>query len=341
MEKRIRARYHEGILDAVGERYGIAEGAIRPLDAFESFIFEFEKPGASGLSERLILRLSHSLRRTPELIYGEVDWINYLARGGARVAPAVPSPAGNLVETVEDGQGGQFFATAFVKAGGDQPWNVGWTPGLFEAYGRLIGRMHALTKDYVPGRPEWRRPEWDDPIFMYVDPYMPNGEEPARERYAEALTHVRSLPRGRDSYGLTHQDAHGANMHVDAAGRLILFDFDDCGYHYFANDIAMVLFYMAMGKRNNAEFAEHFMGHFMSGYREENALEGWWLAELPWFMKLREIELYAVIHRDFDFPSGHVSQIDDAWCRAFMAGRKAAIERGDPFLDMDFGALAD
>ncbi len=339
MEKRILDRYHPEVLDAASERYHIAPGAIRPLDAFESFIFEFEKAAPAGQTHSFILRLSHSLRRTPELIYGEVDWINYLARGGARVARAVPSPAGNLVETIEDGQGGQFYATAFVKAEGDQPWNVGWTPELFEAYGRLIGRMHALTKDYAPSRPEWRRPEWDDPIFMYVDPYMPDGEELARERYAEALTHVRGLPRGRDSYGLTHQDAHGANMHVDTAGRLTLFDFDDCGYHYFANDIAMVLFYIAMGKRNNAEFAEHFLSHFMRGYREENALERWWLAELPWFMKLREIEMYAVIYRDFAIPDGDVSLIDDEWAAAFMRGRKARIEHDVPYLDMDFAAL--
>lgn len=340
MEQRIRDRYHPGILRDVCVRYGIEDGAIRMLDGFESFIFEFETPVVSGQSEGRILRLSHSLRRTPGLIHGEIDWINFLSAGGACVARATPSSAGNLVEPIDDGAGGQFFATAFVKAQGAQPWDVGWTPELYETYGRLIGRMHRLTKEYVPARPEWRRPEWDDLVFMFVDAFLPPHESIAHERYREVLAHVRGLPRDRDSYGLTHQDAHGANMHVDGSGRLILFDFDDCGYHWFANDIAMVLFYIAMGKRHTPEFAAEFLGHFMRGYRQESTPGEWWLRELPAFMKIREIELYAVMFREFDIADGDLSKIDDAWCAAYMRGRKGLIEGDVPYLDVDFETLA-
>lgn len=339
MEKRIRLRYHPAILDAVRERYRIAPGAIRMLDAFESFIFEFETPGIAGLPDARILRLSHSLRRTPELIYGEIDWIQYLAAGGASVARALPSPAGNLVEPIDDGAGGLFFATAFVKAAGAGPWDVGWTLTMYETYGRLLGRMHALTQAYTPPRREWRRPAWDDAIFEFVDHFLPPEEVVARQKHRDVLAHLRTLPRDRASYGLVHQDAHGANMHVDAAGTLTLFDFDDCAYNWFANDIAIVLFYMAMGDEHTPEFAATFLAHFLRGYRQENRVGDWWLRELPWFLKLREIELYAVIHRDFDFPRDDPAAIDDAWCAAYMCGRKALIEGDVPYLDLDFEAL--
>jgi hypothetical protein len=59
------------------------------------------------------------------------------------------------------------------------------------------------------------------------------------------------------------------------------------------------------------------------------------LQELPWFLKLREIELYGVIHRDFD-----VNAIDNAWCARFMRDRKAKIEHDVPFVDFDFASLA-
>ncbi len=338
MEQRIRDRFQPPVLDAVCTRYQIPAGAIRALDGFESFIFEFDAPGM-GQPGSYILRLSHSLRRTENLIRGEIDWLNYLAAGGASVAQAVPSPAGNLVEPIDDGVGGIFFATAFAKADGDQPWNVGWSPELYVSYGRLIGKLHALTKDFAPSRPEWRRPVWDDPIFMFVDQFLPAHESIAHERYRVALAQVRRLPRDRDSYGLTHQDAHGGNMHVDATGRLTLFDFDDCGYHWFANDIAMVLFYMAMGKQHTPEFAADFLTHFLRGYRQENTLGDGWLSELPVFLKIREIELYAVMYREFDIADGDLSKIDDAWCAAYMQGRKARIDSGAPYLDMDFAAL--
>ena len=243
----IRDRFTPAILDAARERYGIAPDAIRLLDGFESHIIEFEREGGA-----FILRLSHSSRRTPQLILGEMDWINYLWAGGAGVARALPSPRGELVEPIDDGAGGRFLAAAFVKARGAHPWETGWTAPLLEEYGRLVGRLHALTKDYAPTRPEWRRPEWDDPVFDYVTMYLPESETLAKARYRETLARVKALPRGRENYGLTHQDAHGGNCFVDETGRFTLFDFDDCGYHYFANDIAMCLFYYTTGKRNTA-----------------------------------------------------------------------------------------
>ena len=97
MDQQILARYNNAILQEAMQRYGIAENAIQPLDAFESFIYEFEHDG-----ERFILRIGHNLRKSEDLIRGEVDWINRLASGGVSVARAIPSKRGNLVEAVDD-----------------------------------------------------------------------------------------------------------------------------------------------------------------------------------------------------------------------------------------------
>jgi amicoumacin kinase len=333
MELAIRKRFHAGVLDAAQQRYGISDGAIRELDAFESFIFAFERGDGD-----YILRLSHSLRRTEGLIRGEIDWINTLAAGGAGVARAVPSAKGALVEAIDDGMGGQFLATAFVKAAGMKPWQAGWTPALYEAYGCLIGRLHTLTKDYRPPQPDWRRPEWNDPVFEFVESYLPPDERVARVKFATELKHLSTLPRDRDSYGLCHQDAHGGNLLVDETGRLTLFDFDDCAYNWFVNDIAICLFYTAMGEQHTPAFAEEFLTHFLRGYRQENQLARAWLAEIPHFLKVREIEMFAVIYRDFDMSSGP-DAIDDEWCAEYMAGRKERIEGDVPYLEVDFARL--
>ena len=111
MESRIRERFNDHILQEAIARYGIASRDIQLLDGFESFIYEFTRTGEPG-----ILRIGHSLRRSPQLIQAEVDWINYLAQGGAGVAKALFSAQGNLVEAVDDNQGDQFLVTAFAKA---------------------------------------------------------------------------------------------------------------------------------------------------------------------------------------------------------------------------------
>jgi Ser/Thr protein kinase RdoA (MazF antagonist) len=329
MEERIRERYSESILKQAMACYGIAGDRIRLLDGFESYMYEFDRDDGE-----YILRVGHSIRRSEDLILGEVDWINYLARGGASVARAVKSRRGRLVEPIEDGCGGRFLATAFVRARGRPPGRAGWSPEVYRAYGGLLGRIHALSRAYEPADPAWRRPEWDDPVMLEVERFVPASETGVVERYRDVLAHIRGLPRDPASYGLIHQDAHGGNFFVDDGGNITLFDFDDCVYAWYVYDIAMVLFYMVVGKEDPAALAGEFMAHFLPAYASECGLDADWLDEMPHFLKLREIDLYAVIHRSFD-----VRNLEDPWCRRYMNGRRERIESGAPVVDLDFKGL--
>ena len=328
MEPRIRDRFNDKILEEACQRYGIAPGHIHLLDGFESFMYEFDRPDGD-----FILRIGHSFRRTPELIHGEVDWLNYLAAGGAGVASAVHSARGELVEQIPDGLGEYFLATAFAKARGSPPEGAAWNAGLFERWGQLIGRMHRLTKDYVPSNPAWRRPEWDDPINNDMIQFLPPSAASILHSYRELVATLQRLPRDRESYGLVHQDAHGGNFFVDEAGNITLFDFDDCVYGHFIYDIAMVLFYAVMS--DFEQRTPEFCVPFFRGYRQENRLDPVWLAEIPHFLKLREIELVAVIHRSFD-----IANISDPWVRHFMDGRMDRLDRCEPYNPVDFEQFA-
>ena len=329
MDQLIKDRYKDTILQEAMRRYGITNDQIHSLDAFESFIYEFERD-----SRAYILRIGHSSRRSESLVLGEVDWINYLAEGGVSVAKAIRSESGKLVEVIEDGWGGAFLITAFVKAQGQAPWAL-WTPELYESYGEMIGRIHTLSKSYHPGQVAWRRPDWDHDFFEFVERYLPESEAIAKKKYRDICNHVNTLAKDRETYGLTHQDAHGNNLFVDEMGQITLFDFDECAYNWFINDIAVVLFYIVQDAEDWRAFTAEFMPHFLRGYVQACALDFSWLREIPNFLKIREIELYAVMHRDFD-----VNNIDDEWCARFMHNRKSRIENDVPYIDFEFKSLA-
>jgi Ser/Thr protein kinase RdoA (MazF antagonist) len=331
MDPKIAERFHPSILDAARQRYDIAADKIRLLDGFESFMYEFERPDG-----RFILRIGHSQRRSPDLIRGEVDWINYLAAGGATVARAILSRDGNLVEPVDDGQGGQFLCTAFVQAPGGEVRAEQINDRLFINYGRLLGRMHALAKTYVLPNPAWKRFEWDDHANMRVEDWLPARYTAILARYRPLKAHLFSLPKDRDGYGMIHQDAHPGNFFVDDDYTITLFDFDDCVYGHFIYDIAMVLFYTSIWEEDPADFTGRFMPAFLSGYREENRLDPAWLQELPHFLTLREIDLFAQIH--FSFKDG--DHPDHSWAAHYMRGRQERIESGAPFIDYDWNALS-
>ncbi len=327
MESEIRARYHDGILHEAMRRYGIAPDDIHILDGFESYIYEFERGG-----REYILRIGHSRRRTVELIRGEVDWINFLARGGAGVAQAILSDNGALVESIDDDQGGQFLVTAFDKAQGRSAWEFGWTPELYEHYGQTLGRIHALSRTYTPLDPAWKRPEWDAPGNLELERWLPPSETIVLDKYRHIKAHLDALPRDAASYGLIHQDAHSGNFFVDDTGKITLFDFDDCVYSWYVYDVAMVIFYMLVPGDDPEIRAREFWPPFWAGYYREYALDPAWLAEIPHFLKLREVDLYGVIHRSFD----DVTQIDHPWTARYMQGRKARIENDVPLVAFDF-----
>ncbi len=352
MDQYILARYNDTILHEAMRRYGIAPGKIQLLDSFESIIYEFEREGKG-----FILRIGHSFRKSEALIQGEVDWINHLARGGISVARAVPSENGNLVEIIDDTQSGQFLVTAFIKARGQKPWVAGWTSTRYENYGRLLASMHALAVDYHPV-PALRRPEWDDASQNFIELYLPATEVIAHQEYVSLMEHIHALPKDPASYGLIHQDAHQNNFFMDADGTITLFDFDDCAYSWFINDIAIVLFYISMdaeelGFTDAASFTHEFLVHFLRGYRQSYTLPPAWLKEIPAFLKLRELELYAVVHRDFQIngaehwslerfkqiPGFDVNSNGHMWIASFMKNRKTRIEQGLPFIEYDFESL--
>lgn len=330
MNPKTAALFNDDILAAAMKRYDIARDQIKLLDGFESFIYEFKRPDGD-----FILRLSHSSRRTPDMIRGEVDWINSLARSGVSVARAVCSKNNTLVEGVEDGQGGQFLATAFTKAPGGVARQDQRNERFFINYGRLLGRMHAIARTYAPGQPEWRRYEWDNPVNNPSERHQSLIGDLPLAKYQDLFDELLTLPRDAGGYGMIHQDAHLGNLFVDEDYTLTLFDFDDCVYGHFIYDIAMVLFYIVPWEpQAAAAYTAGFMPVFLEGYRENNRLDAKWLKEIPHFLKLREIDLYgAILHDMGETPV-------DSWCARYLRGRRERIEQDVPFIEYDWDSLS-
>lgn len=329
MDPRIKQRFSQEILAEAAGRFGVALEQVTALGGFESFIYAFTQEG-----QAYILRIGHSERRSIPLIRGEVDWINFLADGGAAASRAVLSRQGNLVELIGDGHGAHFLATAFERAPGRPPGEGIWGPTFFERYGAALGRIHALSRRYEAPPDTWRA-HWDEPLLLDIADNLPASESVVLHHYETLLAELRALPRDRHAYGMIHFDPHGGNLHVDDAGAITFCDFDDCGYGHYIYDVTLALFYALPGASDPAAFTRIFLSNFWRGYRREIDLETYWLEKAPLFLKLREIDLYAVFHRSFD-----VDNINDPLARRFMDGRKQRLEAGEPYIDFDFVAFA-
>lgn len=326
MEQAIIDAYGEEILQEFMERYGIEASQIELLDGFESFVYHVVQEG-----RECALRISHTgLRRSLEEIRGEAEFIHYLAQNGVSCARPLMSPQGNLVERSAEGDH-DFVATAFEWAEGDTPGHTDRTPEFMRQFGAIMGRMHRLTKDYI--LPEGcHRPDGLDDLMGYMAGFKRTEEPVIIDRYRGYLDAVRGLPWDRDGYGLIHGDMHMENIHVDDAGRIKVFDFDDSSYFYFVADIAVALFHLTPHRctpEQTRRMAEVYTW-MMEGYRSENQLSSQWLASIPLFMRLRQIDLYCILKQDWEYVK------DDEWCISYMEGRRERVLSDAPVLDIDF-----
>lgn len=332
MDPAIQALFDKDTLAKVVERYDAVVSGVTLLDGFENFVYLLDLRGAPA-----VLRVSHSGRRPADMVRGEVEWINYLADRQVPAARALESVRGNLVEVVP-AAAGEFVAVVFERAPGGHVQKDDWGPDLFFRLGQLVGRMHALTRGYEPSDPTIKRPDWYQETAGFVGQRLPASQKKVIRKFDELVDHLTTLPTRRDSYGLVHTDVHAGNFFF-SDGQVTLFDFDDCQYSWFVDDIAMAVFYsvpLASPDDVISSMARIFFTHFMAGYRPENDLDPEWLEHIPAFLKLRELLVYAAIYEHVE---GDMSRLGD-WDGRLMDGRMDRIINNVPFVDLDFVQLA-
>ena len=284
--------HQEEVLNIAAKRYGLDRAIIKRLGGFENFVYQ---------SENLVLKITHSIRRSMEYLLGELEFVRFLAENGVSVAEPVPSTRGHLVETIPLDEG-YFLIYAFRKAKGAEPTENQLDADFYEQWGRLTGQIHSLTKGFQPSHPSYKRQEWYEEEVLDFAKYVPVSQKIVHQKKEKIFKFLHSLPQNRDSYGLIHNDIHYGNICL-ANGGLTLFDFDDCTYQYFVIDIAVAIHSVLPGYDHKAQFnriAEHFLTHFMKGYSQENQLDQIWLTYLSDFMKFYDLIDYGIFYQAWD-----------------------------------------
>ncbi|HEY8088539.1 MAG TPA: phosphotransferase [Polyangiaceae bacterium] len=334
MHPEIVRRYSDRVRDEAAVRYGVDPSDLASLNAFENVVYECTTPDGADV----VLRVSHSARRTLDYTQGEVEFVRWLAAAGLPVARPVLAESGQFVERIEDDEPGQYFvATAFERAPGhvfdDAPplRERYWGPELFRELGRIFARLHLRAQGYKPSNARLKRQEWHEYDVVDVDRFAPPEERLVRERTVEIVRRLNALPRSADGYGLIHADLHPHNFCFDE-GRITVFDFDNCEYAWFVKDIAVILFYVARAEPADRrdEAAAAFLGPFLEGYRELRPCERAWLEAIPDMLALQRSMNYALFHQYRD-PALVDEPTLDAWRRF-----RRDIEGGKPVLDLAF-----
>lgn len=312
------------ITDSLLHLYDLAEGELVPInDGFNNTVYSYGD---------LIFRVSPSSRRNELDIMNELAFIKGLWEKGVPVSLPISSVRKRLVETIGEHQ----FVVAFEKAKGtsiDVTNHVVWNKELFHHWGNLMGKMHSAGEKIKVDRPVWTAHQ---PDLLNLFPKITS--EPIAEKYKQLLNQLVNFPLTPDLFGLIHNDFHQGNIFVNE-GKLTIFDFDDCAYHWFAYDVA-ASFYHAYWQASSFtpednKFSIVFWENFLNGYKQECTISKELILQIPIFLKIREIFLYTLFLEKWD-----MENLQD-WQKYTLTNLKNNIETGKPYSEVNFTEMID
>jgi len=276
------------LLAFAASRYGFDADTLRFISDSTNEMYAFRKDGRD-----YILRFSQRPAETMRHTRAELNWLSYLAERGVSVALPLAASAGEFVTLTED-CGKSYLISAYVALTGVQ-WDrndpARWNASLFRLWGRTMGDLHSVTKDYVPANNV-------DVHETFAERHELSRKAKRYPTIAKIATdlaeEIMALPRDRAAYGLIHYDLHQWNFLIDG-DRLNVFDFDDGMYGWFALDIGVALYHaLWWGRTNDArhDFTDEIIANFLDGYLSANELSDFWLAKIPMFMRYRQVSIF-------------------------------------------------
>jgi Ser/Thr protein kinase RdoA (MazF antagonist) len=271
---------------------------------------------------RRYLRLTSSLVRSGDAVEAEVEFVRYLHREQLHVAAPVASRGGRYVEAIERA-GGSLHATVFEEAPGetfrydsDRDNQV-----HFRLRGRTLGRLHALSREYVRTLPNAsaQLPRWNETGWVRAAGLLvPESDEVFWSEFRAVSAWMSSLPIDASRFGLIHGDFGVTNYRV-AGDRVTVFDFGDACRHWFAHDVAISVY--PYGERPERDV---LLAATLEGYATESPVTNEWVDTLGWFCRLRVVHMYVVYAQRWGLAS-HSPQHEE-WCERKRARMRAPID---------------
>ncbi len=329
------------LLSSVCPLYATSPEQLIPLTGgYSNAVYKFPLQQTSQVSAVL----KHGVLRIgvedcpPEQTLGMLEWVRYLSEQGAPVTAPLPSINSCLLEHL-DYESKRYVITAFEEAEGTLAERIPpneWTDDLFQRIGMTAGKFHRISRGYQPSSPILTRPMWFDSYEIHeATNLLASSSDPALKKLTSLVSELKLLPTQPADFGLIHDDLHFANFLIYPDGQAIIIDFDDCCYGWCAIDVAMALFdilvlYNPSSESEKQTFAHRFLYNYLSGYRQEHSLSLTWQCQIPHFLKLKELCIYATL-------IGHADiAMSDSWGGRFMRGHAERIANDIPYVDIDF-----
>jgi Ser/Thr protein kinase RdoA (MazF antagonist) len=239
----------------------------------------------------LILRLHRQGYHTRPEIASELAWLAALQDlPGLNTTRPIPGAQGLVTEL--DGR----FLVAFAPIEGQELQPGDDLARWFAPLGEITARLHLQSRQWSPPQ-GFTRKRWDVETILGPQPHWGHWRQAqGLERDGEALlaratealaAKLHAYGTGPEVFGLIHADLRLANLMVDG-DRLTAIDFDDCGFGWWAYDLAAALSFIETDPR-----LPDLIAAWVEGYTRIAPLRAGDRAMIPALIFLRRVLLTA------------------------------------------------
>jgi Ser/Thr protein kinase RdoA (MazF antagonist) len=239
----------------------------------------------------LILRLHRRGYHTKPEIASELAWLNALQDlPGLRAVRPVTGDQGPVTEL--DGR----FLVAFAPIAGQELQPGDDLARWFAPLGEITARLHLHARQWTPPS-GFARKRWDVETILGPQPHWGDwrdaqGLDAAGRTLLDRATTVVATQlnahgTGPETFGLIHADLRLANLMVDG-DTLTAIDFDDCGFGWWAYDLAAALSFIETDPR-----LPDLIARWCDGYTRIAPLSAQDRAMIPALIFLRRVLLTA------------------------------------------------
>jgi Ser/Thr protein kinase RdoA (MazF antagonist) len=289
--------YYEA-LQRLSQHWNLAADGVTLLRNGQNHVFA----GLLASGTAVIIRITDDTHRSSQLIQAELDWLSFLRRQGCTVTTPLPAKDGDLLKTFSAGSRTLHvvcfarFTGSPVTPGDPQQWN----PELFVTLGRTLGRIHRVTATFQPRAGVQRYPWYEETEFRHLANYRGVVPDRVLDCIQSHIARLREMPRQGGHYGLIHNDVYAENFFY-VRGEVQLFDFDQCCYGWFLQDLVNPIYphYVFPGVSiPGATLADLtlFFGHLLTGYRTEQPLSVDQLRLANALLQLKEGFVYLILN---------------------------------------------
>lgn len=212
-------------VDDLMQYFRISSNAIYPF---------FLKSG-----EVCFLRLSPVVEKALSEVKSEIELMQWLIEKNFPAMQPVPMKDGKLFRQL-DTEWGCYNVSCFKRVPGENLEGIAGTLDIVKGYGRTLGHLHALMKQYPYAEKRHSHEELMTEIQNRLENY--GASNVVKNELKAVKNELKNLTFSGEEYGIIHYDFEPDNVFYDAeSGAFSVIDFDDSIRCWYALDVVRAL----------------------------------------------------------------------------------------------------